>query len=130
MCATGYAPEKIEYGINRYTNETRRLYRTMDTQLKNSKAGFLVGDRCTIADIACWGWVSSSKWAGVDIEEFPALKAWVFRCLEVPGFEKGRHVPTTHKALDQWNKSEEELEAAATGSRNWVQKGMQADAKK
>ena len=55
----GYAPEKIQYGIDRYVNETRRLYRTMDTHLGQSTHGFLVGDRVTIADIACWGWVAS-----------------------------------------------------------------------
>lgn len=55
----GYAAVKIEYPINRYDNETRRLYRTMDTHLAKSSHGFLVGDRLTIADIACWGWVSS-----------------------------------------------------------------------
>ena len=55
----GYAAEKIEYSINRYDNETRRLYRTMETHLAKSRHGFLVGDRVTIADIACWGWVSS-----------------------------------------------------------------------
>ncbi|PHH60605.1 hypothetical protein CDD81_1432 [Ophiocordyceps australis] len=54
-----YAPEKIEYGINRYTNETRRLYQTMETQLAKSQSGFLVGDRLTIADISCWGWVAA-----------------------------------------------------------------------
>jgi glutathione S-transferase len=55
----GYAAVKIEYPISRYDNETRRLYRTMDTHLGKSSHGFLVGDRLTIADIACWGWVSS-----------------------------------------------------------------------
>ncbi|KAK8915761.1 Disulfide-bond oxidoreductase YfcG [Metarhizium anisopliae] len=54
-----YAPEKIEYGINRYGNETRRLYRTMEDHLAKSPHGFLVGDRVTVADISCWGWVAS-----------------------------------------------------------------------
>lgn len=63
---TGYAPEKIEYGVNRYQNETRRLYRVMDTHLSKSKSGYLVGDKCTIADIACWGWVAAAC-------EFPPL---------------------------------------------------------
>lgn len=58
---TGYAPEKIKYGIDRYQNETRRLYRVMDTQLSKSTSGYLVGDRCTIADIACWGWVAAGR---------------------------------------------------------------------
>lgn len=60
---TRYAPEKIPYGMSRYQNETRRLYRTMDTTLAKNPSGFLVGDRVTIADMASWGWVSSaSKW--------------------------------------------------------------------
>ncbi|MCV5147861.1 glutathione S-transferase C-terminal domain-containing protein [Escherichia coli] len=54
---TRYAPEKIEYGINRYQNETRRLYRVMDAQL--AKNEYLVGDRPTIADFSCWGWVAA-----------------------------------------------------------------------
>jgi len=57
----GYAPEKIKYGIDRYQNETRRLYKTLDTQLEKSTSGFLVGDRLSIADIASWGWVASHR---------------------------------------------------------------------
>lgn len=57
--SVGYAPEKIQYGINRYTNETRRLYSVLNNQLAKSTSGFLVGDRVTIADIASWGWVAS-----------------------------------------------------------------------
>lgn len=57
----GYAPEKIEYGVKRYVNETRRLYRTLDTHLASSTSGFIVGDRVTIADISIWGWVSSAS---------------------------------------------------------------------
>lgn len=124
-----YAPEKIEYGINRYVNETRRLYRTMDTALAKSPSGYLVGDRVTIADISCWGWVASSKWAGVDIEEFPNLKKWMYTLLERPGFEAGRHVPTPHTAFEQLKMSEEELEAKAAGSKAWIQKGMKEEAK-
>lgn len=58
---TRYAPEKIPYGMTRYQNETRRLYRTMDTTLAQNPSGFLVGDRVTIADMACWGWVASAS---------------------------------------------------------------------
>lgn len=47
-----YAPEKIPYGINRYQNEARRLYRVLDTHLATTKQAYLVGDKCTIADIA------------------------------------------------------------------------------
>ena len=59
LTETGYAPEKIQYGIDRYQNETRRLYRVLDTQLSKSTSGYLVGDKCTIADLSCWGWVAA-----------------------------------------------------------------------
>src|SRR5204862_3679939 len=45
-----YAPERIEYGINRYVNEARRLYGVLDAHLAKSESGFLVGDHITIAD--------------------------------------------------------------------------------
>jgi glutathione S-transferase len=124
-----YAPEKIEYGINRYVNETRRLYRTVDTHLAKSSSGFIVGDRLTIADISMWGWVASYKWAGLDIEEFPHLKKWLYTLLERPGFERGRHVPTPHTAFDSNKLTEEEIEAKAESARKWVQDSMKAEAK-
>ena len=71
-----YAPEKIEYGINRYQNETRRLYGVLNEHLEKSGKPFLVGDKMSIADISHWGWVSAAGWAGIDIEAFPALKKW------------------------------------------------------
>jgi glutathione S-transferase len=55
----GYAPEKIEYGVKRYQGETKRLYSVMESQLEKSASGYLVGDRCTVADISCWGWVAA-----------------------------------------------------------------------
>ncbi|VBB75438.1 Putative glutathione S-transferase [Podospora comata] len=123
-----YAPEKIQYGIDRYQNETRRLYSVMERQLE--KGDYLVGDRATIADFACWGWVAAHHWAGVSLDEFPKLEAWLHRLLERPGVEKGRHVPSPHTAFDMKNKSEEELEKEAEKSKAWVQAGMKADAKK
>ncbi|KAK1654939.1 glutathione S-transferase [Colletotrichum phormii] len=125
-----YAPEKIQYGIDRYTNETRRLYRTMDTAIAANPSGYLVGDRVTIADIASWGWVAASKWAGIDLEEFPALKAWLWRLVERPGFEQGRHVPSKHTALDHFKMTDEELDEKAKGAAAWIQQGMKDDAAK
>jgi glutathione S-transferase len=124
-----YAPEKIPYGINRYKNETRRLYRVLDDHLKTSTSGYLVGDRCTIADIAHWGWISASEWAGIDIDEFPNLKAWDLRMLSRPAVEKGRHVPSPHKAREiVKDKEAAAAEAAKTGV--WVQQSMADEAKK
>lgn len=46
---TRYAPEHIEYGVNRYQNETRRLYGVLDKHLANGNKEYLVGNKCTIA---------------------------------------------------------------------------------
>jgi glutathione S-transferase len=123
-----YAPEHIEYGIKRYTNETRRLYRVLNTHLEKSTSGYLVGDKCTVADIAHWGWVTSAGWSGVDIDEFPALKAWDDRMLARPAVEKGRHVPNPH-TIKELLKDPEATKKHAEEARKWVQSGMAADAK-
>ncbi|RDW83292.1 putative disulfide bond reductase yfcG [Coleophoma crateriformis] len=124
-----YAPEHIEYGINRYKNETRRLYGVLDKHLESSTSGYLVGDKCTIADIAHWGWVTAAFWAGVDIDEFPALKAWDDRMLARPGVEKGRHVPDPHR-MKELQKDPDAIKRTAEQSKKWIQESMKEDAKK
>ncbi|KAF2183244.1 glutathione S-transferase [Zopfia rhizophila CBS 207.26] len=126
---TRYASEQIEYGINRYQNETRRLYGILDKHLSTNKIPYLTGEKCTIADIAHWGWVASAGWAGIDIDEFPTLKAWEDRMLARPGVEKGRHVPDPHK-IKEVLKDKEKMERYGAETRNWVQEGMKKDAKK
>jgi len=125
---TRYTPETIPYGVNRYQNETRRLYSVLNTHLEKSTSGYLVGDKCTIADIAHWGWVASAFWAGVDIKEFPALEAWENRMTERPGVQKGMNVPTPHR-MKELQKDPKGMEERAASARKWVQSGMAADAK-
>ncbi|KAI0021970.1 glutathione S-transferase GstA [Xylariomycetidae sp. FL0641] len=124
-----YAPEKIQYGIDRYKGESRRLYRTLEDHLKKTGSQYLVGDKCTIADIACWGWVSYAKASGLDMNEFPTLQAWVERMLKRPGVEKGRHVPEPHKYEEIQKMTEEEFEKRAAENRGWIMKGMKDEAK-
>jgi len=124
-----YAPEQIEYGIKRYTTETRRLYSVLNAHLEKSSSGYLVGDKCTIADIAHWGWVAAAFWAGVEIDEFPALKAWEARMLARPGVEKGRHIPDRHTMQDLKN-DPAKMKEIADQAKKWIQSGMAADAKK
>lgn len=124
-----YAPEKIEYGINRYVNETRRLYGVLDKHLAASNSGFIVGDHISIADITTVGWVMSAGWAGIEIDEFPHLKAWEEMMMKREGVEKGRHVPSPHR-IKEMMKDKEAVERHATQSRAWVQEGMKGDAKK
>ena len=85
-----YAPEKIQYAIERYQNETFRLYTVLDTQLKENE--FLTGE-LSIADIATWPWVHSYLWAGLEIEELPNLRRWLDVLAERPAFQKGIEVP-------------------------------------
>ena len=70
-----YAPEKIEYGINRYTNEARRLYGVLDRQIGRT-GGFVAGREYTIADMACWPWTRSHENQGIDLAEFPNVLKW------------------------------------------------------
>ncbi|KAK9489793.1 glutathione transferase [Lipomyces doorenjongii] len=124
-----YAPERIEYGVKRYTNETRRLYGVLNKQLSTSKSGFIVGDHISIVDIAHWGWIASAGWAGVDIDEFPHLKAWEERLAARPGVENGRHVPDRH-TIKETLKDKKLQEKISNEARTWVQRGMAEDAKK
>jgi glutathione S-transferase len=124
-----YAPERIEYGVNRYQNETRRLYGVLDKHLADSKSGFLVGDHISIADVSHWGWIAAAGWAGIDIDEFPHLKAWEEKLAARPGVEKGRHVPDRHTIKDDL-KNKEELEKKAKEGAAWVQQTMADNAKR
>ncbi|KAF2476979.1 glutathione S-transferase [Lindgomyces ingoldianus] len=126
---TRYAPDIFEYGISRYQNETRRLYSVLNTHLSSKNIPYLTGTKCTIADIAHWGWIASAGWAGVDIDEFPALKAWEDRMAARPGVEKGRHVPDPHK-IKELLKDKAKMERHAAEARKWVQAGMKEDAEK
>ncbi|KAL4787606.1 glutathione S-transferase [Aspergillus varians] len=124
-----FAPEKNPYSLNRYVHETRRLYRVMDTQLAKNPSGYLVGDRVTIADIAIWPWVAAYKFSGVtSIYEFPNVKKWMYKLLERPGFERGRHVPKHHVHLALNSLSEEELNEKAKYGVKWIQDAMERDA--
>ncbi|HYD78418.1 MAG TPA: glutathione binding-like protein [Paucimonas sp.] len=82
-----YAPEKIEYAINRYTNEAKRLYGVIDKQLANS--AYLAGDEYTIADIATFPWLRSWKRQGVELDDYPRLKRWFEEIAERPAVKRG-----------------------------------------
>jgi glutathione S-transferase len=80
-------------------------------------------------DLSHYGWVAAAGWAGIDIDEFPTLKAWEERMTNRPGVEKGRHVPDHHGIKDLL-KDKEKMEKHAAESRKWVQAGMKQDAAK
>ena len=81
-----YAPEKIPYAIDRYRNETHRLYGVLDRRLKDRD--YVAGDY-SIADMAAWPWILPEL-QGQNLAEFPNLKAWMARVGARPGVIAGR----------------------------------------
>jgi len=85
-----YFPEKIAAAIERYQNETKRLYEVLDRRLAGRE---YLCDEITIADIASWPWVRIHAWAGVEIDDLPNLRAWVERMAARPACQRGVEVP-------------------------------------
>ena len=85
-----YAPEKIDYAIQRYTNETRRLYGVMDKQLAGSK--FIACNQYSIADIAIFPWLRNWQNHGIDWADYPHLQAWFDRIAARPAVQRGVQV--------------------------------------
>jgi len=81
-----YAPDKIPYGIERYTNEAHRLYRVLDGRLADRE---FVADEFSMADILCWPWVHLREYHGQSFDEFPRLERWYERLRARPAFERG-----------------------------------------
>jgi GST-like protein len=81
-----YAPEKIPYAIERYTNECRRLYGVLEKKLEGSK--YICGDY-SIADMACVGWTRPWVRQGQEPDDFPNVKAWLARVMSRPAVERG-----------------------------------------
>jgi GST-like protein len=85
-----YAPEKIEYAVNRYTNEAKRLYGVIDKQL--SQHAWLAGDSYSVADIATFPWLRSWQNQGVELDDYPHLKRWFNEIAERPAVKRGVEV--------------------------------------
>ena len=69
-----YAPEKLDYAYDRYSNEAKRLYGVLDRRL--GETAYLAGDDYTIADIATFPWLRSHENQGIDLGDFPNVKQW------------------------------------------------------
>jgi GST-like protein len=93
-----YAPEKIPYAIERYTNEARRLYGVINRRLAAST--YLGGREYSIADIAVFPWLRSWKNQGVEMSDYPHLKGWFDEVAKRPAVQRGLAVLSEqHKPL-------------------------------
>lgn len=121
-----YAPERIPYATDRYQTETKRLYSVLESRLTSQRTDniadshpkashaevetpssknaepdtsgpWIVGDKCTLADIACFSWIDASEWAEVGLESFPEVRKWTERINERPAVQRGLNVPEPYE---------------------------------
>ena len=85
-----YAPEKLPYAIDRYTNEAQRIYGVIDRQLATHK--FVAGSQYSIADIAIFPWLRNWTNQGVVLDDYPHLKDWFNKLAERPAVQRGVQV--------------------------------------
>ena len=85
-----YFPEKIQSVIDRYQNESKRLFTVINDHLNENE--YLAGD-FSLADIANWSWIRIHKWSGVEIDDLPNLMRWMELVGERPACKKGVEVP-------------------------------------
>ena len=111
-----YFPEKIQPAIDRYQNESRRLFEVLNTRLEGRD---WLADEFSIADIANWCWVRTHRWSGVSTDDLDNLKGWIDRCYEQPGMLKGLEVP---EKVENLLKDKKAAEKFAKGGGSIVQK--------
>ncbi len=95
-----YAPEKIDYAINRYVNETNRLYGVLNRRLEGRD--FITGDY-SIADMACYPWIVPHEAHKQKLDDFPHLKRWFEAIRARPGtvaaYAKGLEIQASRPAM-------------------------------
>lgn len=101
-----YFPEKIQPAIDRYQNESRRLFEVLDGHLAHHE--YLAGEY-SIADIANWCWVRSYEWGGMSVDGLDHLKRWMADLDARPACQKGVDVPKEEIKIDDEQKAKDIL---------------------
>lgn len=114
-----YFPEKIQPAIDRYQGECRRLFRVLDTRLKDHE--FLAGDY-SIADIANWAWVRTHRWSGVEVDDLPNLLRWRDQLRAWPAVAKGIEMPSS--SLDLRTDNDAKAKQFADEARKMLETGQ------
>ena len=110
-----YFPEKIQPAIDRYQNETRRLYEVLNRRLGESE--YLAGPDYTIADIANWCWVTVHDWAGVSVDGLDHLQRWMAAIEARPAVQRGIQIPVRLETTTDADKDK-----FVKGAQNMLQK--------
>jgi GST-like protein len=111
-----YFPEKIQAAIDRYQNESRRLFEVLDVRLASSE---WLADEFSIADIANWAWARTYKWSGVSVDGLEHFQRWLGQLAERPGCQRGVEVPVK---LPNLAEDEEGAEKFAKGAQSILQR--------
>lgn len=85
-----FKPGEAPYAEARYGAEARRLYGVLDRRLAGRE--FIAGEY-SIADMACWPWVSRYEWQRIDLAEFPNVRDWYRRLRAREAVQHGYQVP-------------------------------------
>jgi len=108
-----YAPEKIEYAMNRYRNEANRLYGVVEKQLEKNE--WVAGGEYTIADMSIMPWLRFPERQGVNIDAYPGLKKWRDRIAGRPAVKKALEVlAERRRATPSFTKEQAEVLFGAT----------------
>jgi GSH-dependent disulfide-bond oxidoreductase len=101
-----YAPEKIDYAVNRYTNEAKRIYGVMDKRL--DEVPYFAGDY-GVTDMAIFPWVRPHERQGVDLTDYPNVKRWFDVIAARPAVQRAVKVLADHRKPTIDDKARENL---------------------
>ena len=87
------------FAIGRFIAEAERCLAMLDDQLAKSGGPFVLGERCTLVDVACFAYAASAYWANADVSAMPELRAWIDRLHERPSFRTGLSIPFRRPAF-------------------------------
>ena len=85
-----FNPGKSDYAEERFRSEVARLYAVLDRRLEGRD---YICDDYSIADMACWPWVSRYEWQQVNLADYPNVRSWYQHLLARDAVQKGYHIP-------------------------------------
>ena len=85
------APERVQYAVDRYGAEARRIYGVLESRLDGRS--WLAGDDYSIADIATFPWIARHDWQRIELADYPQVKRWFDALCARPAVQRGMEVP-------------------------------------